>query len=487
MYNTLYEAVFINPLRILPKNTNRSLSDMNLHPAVYSANTIEQDIYWSSNNISVASVGSTSGTVTTHDVPGIAVITGTVTIGNATYSTTFRVEVLDIEEGRYYIRNYDKSKTIQINNSDAPGYNTSGATVEQWDVDEGNYQKWDIIPIGNGYYKIISAQSGLALSVSSGWETKRNASVIQETYNGYDRQKWSIRWLGADRYKIKSKAAESSSLDLVLSSEPLINPSEGTAIIQETYIEGSYLCEWQIIKPEDFSKTYYIVNYYDSSVENSEQVQNFFAKVTNTVAKCYKHYFDINLVMVDGGIPYNSIADQCPLGDNAYCNGSCQAGSEYHSQHHKDIVSMSDQLYNEERKDNHIYILWNQRDTRVYCTHEDGAHRIYEGQACVVEERPIITVLNKLSVGNEWYFSLILIHEIAHTFGIEDRYNISTHAENGAQHKCVMENLNPTKCDILVENKDHFVETTLVPELFCSVCENDLARLIDKFHMNNIE
>lgn len=68
-----------------------------------------------------------------------------------------------------------------------------------------------------------------------------------------------------------------------------------------------------------------------------------------------------------------------------------------------------------------------------------------------------------------------------------EKHNISTHAENGAQHKCVMESLNPTKCDTLVENKDHFVETTLVPELFCSVCENDLARLIDKFHMNNIE
>ena len=56
---------------------------------------------------------------------------------------------------------------MQIDNDDAPNYNTSEAILELFSFDGGAYQRWNVEHIRDGYYKIISAKSGLVVSVDS--------------------------------------------------------------------------------------------------------------------------------------------------------------------------------------------------------------------------------------------------------------------------------------------------------------------------------
>ena len=492
LYNTTYEDVFINMLRYVSRNSTQTLSQLHIKPAVYSPSTIEQNITWSSNNQSVVAVDPQTGDVTTMDTPGIATITGTVTIGDNTYNVFFRVEVLSVDENIYYIRNQRYSKTLQIDNLAEPEYNMSGAAIEQWDVDKGRYQKWEIIPIGNGYYKILSLASGLALSVPAGYETSQNVTVRQEAYAGYERQKWKITQTEDGKYKIKSQASENGNLDLALASSNLVNNcSNGITVMQREYTEGSnYESNWELITPGAFDRTYYFVNYYDSTVANYSDLTDFITDVNETVIEFYEYYFNINIVMINDILPIYSLADQCPLGNSLPCSNSCNAGTAYSSKHHKDVLSMSDQIYNDKRNDNYIYILWSNRPETAYCNHATGTHSAHDSEACVVDYRPVVHILRL--TGTRMYqdpLSFILAHEVAHTFGLNDRYEIPTHKTEGeAEHRCVMEIINNKTCGAFWSSVKRKKNGENGIDLFCSVCMNDLRELIDnKYHMNNID
>lgn len=112
----------------------------------------------------------------------------------------------------------------------------------------GDFQKWILTLHDDGYYSIISVQSGLALSVASGHATTADVSLIQQTYSGSDRQKWSITRTSNNQYIIKAKSSETASSNLVMSMGASdVNVVDGVKIQQRVFTDDvTYIDEWQI-------------------------------------------------------------------------------------------------------------------------------------------------------------------------------------------------------------------------------------------------
>lgn len=116
------------------------------------------------------------------------------------WTFTFNIGLV-VDEGIYFIKNKEFGKYIQIDDDDGPKYDTSGSIMELWDFDGGDYQKWNLIHIKDGYYKITSPQSEKALTAPS----SKNSAITQTEYTDRDEQLWKII-LTSEGYKISPKS-----------------------------------------------------------------------------------------------------------------------------------------------------------------------------------------------------------------------------------------------------------------------------------------
>ena len=94
---------------------------------------------------------------------------------------------LPIDEGMYFFENAEfPGKYMQID--DDSSSSTNGAIMELWDFDGDDDQRWELDHISDGKYKILSVESGKALTAPS----SVNGSVTQKTYTGATNQLWYI-------------------------------------------------------------------------------------------------------------------------------------------------------------------------------------------------------------------------------------------------------------------------------------------------------
>lgn len=95
-------------------------------------------------------------------------------------------KVIDVGNGAYKLIAESSGKAL-----DAAGPAADGANVQQWTDNGAVTQKWAIIDAGSGYYKLISKSSGKALDVTGG-SSADGANVQQWTDNGNAQQKWKF-------------------------------------------------------------------------------------------------------------------------------------------------------------------------------------------------------------------------------------------------------------------------------------------------------
>ena len=176
--------------------------------------------------------------------PGINTIRGSYGLtGNKKYFY-FTIKVLDVSNGAFFIRNRNSGQYLQIDNDAAPSYTASGAIMEQFPFANGDYQLWNVESLDNGYYKIVSAKSGLALSVNANQSLTEDIALVQTTYNGSFLQQWKITLTPNGSYKVKARSAESHSVDLVMASGAGILV-DGINVQQREYLDNdSFKDEW---------------------------------------------------------------------------------------------------------------------------------------------------------------------------------------------------------------------------------------------------
>ena len=154
-----------------------------------------------------------------------------------TYVTTVS---LPFPEGTYYIINKKYGSYIQI--SEYPnGYYADGAKLEVNQFVYEDYQRWEFTHVLDGYYKIVSAYSGGALSAEGDY-------VVQREYTGASNMLWKVDKKN-NAYVIRPKQEVLPPADFCISTpSDSIGSPHGLYVTQETYSNNEecndewYLC-----------------------------------------------------------------------------------------------------------------------------------------------------------------------------------------------------------------------------------------------------
>ena len=121
----------------------------------------------------------------------------------STYDLYYQRDAVLEEDSKYYFRNVEHTAGyMQLDDN-------GGNFAELYEFKGTMDQKWDVEYLHNGYYKITSASTGLALSSPAGKEATANQKLLLESYNVLDRQQWDIIDVGNGMYKISPRTNNS--------------------------------------------------------------------------------------------------------------------------------------------------------------------------------------------------------------------------------------------------------------------------------------
>lgn len=352
-----------------------------------------------------------------------------------------KFEIIDAdlphEEGIYYFRNAGAGTGteiyyLQVDDAVAPNYSTENASLEVLPLVADAHQRWELEHISNGYYKIVSVKSGKVLAVQSSYEDSANQSLVQQTYSTSYRQMWKLEKITDYGYVLRPRSAESCSTDWCMG---VSGTSGGYQVVQTSYTNSmEELNEWCLV-----SKVISLVNYYDSTFVNDSQKRQNIETASEFANFVYSKYYNVGIYMDGVATQYATVSDSCSRGPNWPCDSSI-CGSVCSVDHHKNIFTVSDQLYNDPREDDHIYVLWTNREYGTYCQGQATSHFPFYAIAVVCDKRPIIHFLTIAGDADVQLacMTLNLVHEIAHTLGMDDVYNNSGH-DVAKDTICVME------------------------------------------------
>ena len=256
MYNSSGTPITSAPTHYIGVGETKTIVGSGLKIQFY-ANTTPLVVRAYNNNINHTSSNTSVVTITAKGkakgiAEGNAVITAKVTYSSQSLTTTYNIGVIAVPSGKYFFENRTTEKYLQIDDGET---NTVGAVMEQWAFDGGDDQKWVVTSLNNGYYKIVSSETGYALSVPSGSETAENVSLVQQAYTGATRQQWKITETANGSYKIKARSSESyTEKDLVMDVQYslLYQHDNGIDVQQRAYLDNnSYMDEWHIVTHEN--------------------------------------------------------------------------------------------------------------------------------------------------------------------------------------------------------------------------------------------
>ena len=131
--------------------------------------------------------------------------------------------------------------------------------------------------------------------------------------------------------------------------------------------------------------------------------------------------------------------------------------------------------------------MWTDRNTNDYCVENDSTHlhQPIDAYGVVANYRPVVHIM-KLSPSNDRIYrkevmSLLLAHEIAHTFGMYEIYNEYSHDIDNPDYKdCIMNTFDPRRFRAIYESmsSDKWC--------FCDNCKDTMSELIKgKIHYGN--
>ena len=86
---------------------------------------------------------------------------------------------------------------------DSGGNVASGSNLKQWSYDGSGNLQWQLVGLGNGYYRIVNRTNGM---VADSWGDSGNgAPARQSAWNGGNNQQWSLNSVGNNRYQIVNR------------------------------------------------------------------------------------------------------------------------------------------------------------------------------------------------------------------------------------------------------------------------------------------
>jgi endo-1,4-beta-xylanase len=87
----------------------------------------------------------------------------------------------------YVLVNRNSGKALDLYNLAT----NDGARITQWSRNDGNWQQWQFVDSGGGYYRVKSRHSGKVLDVHS-WSTSDGGAIVQWADNNSANQQWRL-------------------------------------------------------------------------------------------------------------------------------------------------------------------------------------------------------------------------------------------------------------------------------------------------------
>lgn len=332
----------------------------------------------------------------------------------------------DIVEKTAYIRNVATDKYMEVEN----GTTAEGGIVQQRGFEAVRYMQWLFELDGDGFFRIKSLKSGKYLGANSS-----NTSEVRQYGTVTDYLRWKIVETSSGNYRLVCKA---STWRKSVLAAPATTSGDGVDLtIQTTYTDdSSYNDEWGF----DNNIIYY-VNYYDSTFAGNTAMINAIETANSFSSYVYSKYYNLDVIMDGVAIQRETVIDLCEVPFDLGCNNE-MCGSDCNVNHHKNGLVISNELFNSPREDNHVYVLWTNRNYGIYC-HEDkdsGTHTSADWIAVVYGFRPVIHFMTISGNTNVQLacMTTVLVHETAHVLNMPDVSDNPGH-DSADSTECVME------------------------------------------------
>ena len=304
---------------------------------------------------------------------------------------------LPIDEGTYFFNNvkYD-DKYMQIDDDVSPSAN--GAIMELWDFDADDDQKWELDHISDGKYKILSVESGKALTAPS----SVNGSVTQKTYTGATNQLWYITANTNGSYTLTNSTYYLAAGDGIFTSDG--------RNVEGRYEQSDAKDEWKLHLCNQYAYVTLISRIlYDSNIPQST---GHFEQIFNDATAGFLSQYNISFYnySITSTASLN-LDPNCHVSSmSAPCDGLCGALDMCETTHHRS----ADRILDDFASDFYYtcsfveYAICRYDSTKT-TPHDDVAGRgNVEGKNCVV-----------------WFYSAhstdaALQHELSHNLGVED-------------------------------------------------------------------
>lgn len=373
-----------------------------------------------------------------------------------TYLSINYESILLIDEGEYFIQNAQSQKYITSDYYDGTqSLASQNIGAGQWTYDNANYQRWKIEYTDSScqYITIYSSKySGGYLGV-----VQNNSTKIKQYTTINDYCTWKIEKTRKGNFKFTCKAFENTNNVLAMPS----SNANGVSLIRTEYTESDNTDydEWYLIKKVITMVNYYDDTYYDDTQNSSQLELTYIDQAVSFANLVYSRYFNVGINMYE--IKYEVTADDLGISEcRAFVDNSpyypcttAECGSICNN-HHKNVHVVSDKLLNyvngqNLRRNNYIYTLWTDYPANTFCKSDSqtNEHTLSGAVATVCnylnsnnQRKPVIHFLQTPNSGNNKMgcMAWVLIHEIAHIFGLEEVYEDRSDHEDNTALECVM-------------------------------------------------
>lgn len=431
---------------------------------------------WTSSNTSIITVSS-SGVLTSSANTGTCQITVVHKSTGVTREIT--VHVIVDYEGTYFLQNSEyEGYYMQVDNNDSPNYSTSGAKMELWEFDGGDYQKWNFTWISGEYYKITSDKSGLALSVRAGYLNTGEQYLAQEDYGEYDRQLWKITKTARGTFVIRPKSGEAYTTDWCMASgNPLLGIVNGVNVEQRAYSNDSdYKDEWELVKIQYSASVFnyydkgYPVRYGETEAVSKERIKSY----TEAVALRYLALFGLELTISDTTYFYSDI-DECK---GTVSSSNIDLLCEHTGTAHTDRNSVISDFSSHYTGNNvTTCALWTCHKIKSIATDGDPDYN----RSC--SSGTNIYMLEKNILFRTTNSQGVLMHELNHQYGAPDHYHELADSEDPTSCKfksiCSECGDDPRLSSCIMNNSFIFITNS---DVICEECKNDMIDHLKLHH-----
>jgi hypothetical protein len=147
----------------------------------------------------------------------------------------------------YYIVNASSGKVLDVRDFSK----SNGAVIQQFQLNGGTNQQWNLVPLPDGNQKIVNVQSGMVLA-NYDHSTRNGTPIVQRPWLGFLNERWQIFPQGNGQVEIRN-AHSGKVLD-----NPAGSMGNGTQMIQWQWHGGANQ-QWTLLAAGDGpSVTYHV-------------------------------------------------------------------------------------------------------------------------------------------------------------------------------------------------------------------------------------